>query len=499
MKLKLLLVLTVLMASSVTVVSAATISVDACNLSGTRVANAKVDIGFDSSYANRDYFAYTNGTGQLYKVTAEDIVLQNDSKEPVNSTGRYCSDEAKVPGTEQSDLDEGHVIADSLGGVSNAYNITPQASSVNRAGGPQYSFEQEILKAEQSGKQVTSFSATIKYPNTKTQIPTSYSVSYKIDGVLKSYSFDNDNYTSSNTKVVVKDNYNGNHILKTYYTNGVKTKAVESTKGGRRLKVYTYHTNGKVKQRVSYENTTANNRTETVQYNTSGKKTFLYTYHSNGKTKRKYIYSSGVKSEVIEYYSTGKYKFKWTYHSNGKVLRKYTYNTSGVRTNAIEYTSAGKKKYTWTYHSNGKVLRKYTYNTSGVRTNAIEYTSTGKKKYTWTYHSNGKLKQKTTFKADGKVTDAKVYTTAGKLLYDYDYRSNGKILKKKKYNTSNKIIKTYYYNPAGKYDAKWEKSTKYSSCAKMDNAGITTPVPKGTNMYKANVSRDRDKDGLLCE
>lgn len=463
MKQKLLLVLTVLMASSVTVFSAATISVDPCNLSGTRVANAKVDIGFDSSYASRDYFAYTNGTGQLYKVTAANIVLQNDSKEPVKSTGRYCSDEAKVPGTEQSDLDEGHVIADSLGGVSNAYNITPQAGSVNRSGGAQYSFEQEILKAEQSGKEVTNFSATNKYPNTKTQIPTSYSVSFKIDGVLKSYTFDNGNYTSSNTKVVVKDNYNGNHILKTYYTNGVKTKAVESTKGGRRLKVYTYHINGKVKQRVSYENTTANNRIETVQYNTSGKKTFMYTYHSNGKTKRKYIYSSGVKSEVIEYYSSGKYKFKWTYHSNGKVLRKYTYNTSGVRTNAIEYTS------------------------------------TGKKKYTLLYHSNGKVKQKTTFKSDGKATDAKVYTTAGKLLYDYDYRSNGKILKKKKYNTSNKIIKTYYYNPAGKYDVKWEKSTKYSSCAKMNKAGITTPVPKGTNRYKANISRDRDKDGLLCE
>ena len=54
--------------------------------------------------------------------------------EPVNASGRYCNDEAKVPGVEEPDLDEGHVIADSLGGVSNAYNITPQNSTLNRHG-----------------------------------------------------------------------------------------------------------------------------------------------------------------------------------------------------------------------------------------------------------------------------------------------------------------------------------------------------------------------------
>ena len=38
----------------------------------------------------------------------------------------------KVSGVENKDLDEGHIIADSLGGVSNAYNITPQNSTLNR-------------------------------------------------------------------------------------------------------------------------------------------------------------------------------------------------------------------------------------------------------------------------------------------------------------------------------------------------------------------------------
>ncbi len=170
-----------------------TYKVGACNLSGSRHKNAKVDIG----YGSRKYYAYTNKYGQLTKVTAKNIVLQKKSEE--NSNGRYCRDEAKVPGTEKSNLDEGHVIADSLGGVSNAYNITPQASNVNRSGGVQYKFEQEILKAEQNGKQVTDFKMIIKYANKSTQTPSSYKVTYKIAGRNKSYTFNNKTKKSSST------------------------------------------------------------------------------------------------------------------------------------------------------------------------------------------------------------------------------------------------------------------------------------------------------------
>ncbi len=166
-------------------------SVSACSTSGARKANAKVDVGYDSSYANRKYYAYTNKYSQLTKVTANSIVLQNDKKEPVKSSGRYCSDEAKVKGTESSKYDEGHVIADSLGGVSNAYNITPQKSSVNRSGGAQYKLEEQIRKYEQSGKQVTDFVMNITYPNTKTMTPSKYSYSYKVDGKKVSGSFAN--------------------------------------------------------------------------------------------------------------------------------------------------------------------------------------------------------------------------------------------------------------------------------------------------------------------
>ena len=103
-------------------------------MSGYREANVVVDIG----YGEREYWAFTNEYGQLVRVIADDIIIQDDSNEPVLSSGRYYSDEAKVPGVESDVLDEGHIIADSLGGVSNAYNITPQDSTLNRHGDQAY-------------------------------------------------------------------------------------------------------------------------------------------------------------------------------------------------------------------------------------------------------------------------------------------------------------------------------------------------------------------------
>lgn len=182
-----------------------TVKVSACNLSGTRKKNAKVDVG----YGGRKYYAYTNKYGQVTKVTAKEIILQKKKEELSN--GRYCKDEAKVSGTESYKYDEGHVIADSLGGTSNAYNITPQASNVNRSGGKQYAIEQKILKAERSGKQVTNFVATVKYANTKTQIPSSYKISFKIDGKSYSYSFSN-KYVKQKSSTTKNSSSNGGAI-----------------------------------------------------------------------------------------------------------------------------------------------------------------------------------------------------------------------------------------------------------------------------------------------
>ena len=143
------------------------------DLSGYRAANVVVDIGF----GDREYWAYTNEHGQLVRVVAAEIILQDDATEPVNSNGRYYDDEAYVPGTENSNLDQGHVIADSLGGVANAYNITPQDSVLNRHGDQAY-MERNIVQAGGA----TNFEAIITYPDTTTQVPSSYKYTYTING-----------------------------------------------------------------------------------------------------------------------------------------------------------------------------------------------------------------------------------------------------------------------------------------------------------------------------
>lgn len=160
------------------------IEVDGGDLSGYRQANVVVDIGF----GDREYWAYTNEYGQLVRVVANKIVVQDDSTEPVNSNGRYYGDEAKVPGTEDSNLDEGHIIADSLGGVANAYNITPQDSVLNRHGDQAY-MERTIQQAGGA----TNFEAIITYPNTTTHIPSRYKYTYTVNGNHVVDEFDNIN------------------------------------------------------------------------------------------------------------------------------------------------------------------------------------------------------------------------------------------------------------------------------------------------------------------
>ena len=160
------------------------IEVDGGDLSGHREPNVVVDIGF----GDREYWSFTNEHGQIVRVIANEIVLQDDRTEPVTSSGRYYADEAKVPGVERADLDEGHVIADSLGGVSNAYNITPQDSTLNRHGDQAY-MEDAIRKAGGA----TSFEAIITYPNTETQIPSHYKYTYTLKGNKIVDEYDNGN------------------------------------------------------------------------------------------------------------------------------------------------------------------------------------------------------------------------------------------------------------------------------------------------------------------
>src|SRR6056297_3603334 len=59
------------------------IEVEGGDQSGHRESNVVVDIGF----GDREYYAFTNEYGQLIKVTAKKIILQDDSTEDVLSTG----------------------------------------------------------------------------------------------------------------------------------------------------------------------------------------------------------------------------------------------------------------------------------------------------------------------------------------------------------------------------------------------------------------------------
>lgn len=160
------------------------LEVDGGDLSGHREGNVVVNVGF----GEREYWAFTNEHGQLVRVVAAEITLQDEANEAVKSSGRYYADEAKVPGTEHAEFDEGHVIADSLGGVSNAYNITPQNSTLNRHGDQAY---METIIRNAGG--VTDFEALITYPDTSTQIPSSYQYTYTLNGNVIIVRFDNVN------------------------------------------------------------------------------------------------------------------------------------------------------------------------------------------------------------------------------------------------------------------------------------------------------------------
>ncbi|MBD7908522.1 DNA/RNA non-specific endonuclease [Sporosarcina gallistercoris] len=199
------------------------IEVDGGDLSGYREPNIVVDIG----YGDREYWGFTNENGQLVRVIADEIVLQDDRNEPVLSTGRYYADEAKVPGVESDVLDEGHVIADSLGGVSNAYNITPQDSTLNRHGDQAY-MENEIRRAGGA----TKFEAIITYSNTKTQIPSSYQYTYTINGNVITDSFENVNPDEVNESLGLTGNNESESKSESSSTNEGELSSVDTNGNG---------------------------------------------------------------------------------------------------------------------------------------------------------------------------------------------------------------------------------------------------------------------------
>ncbi len=223
------------------------IEVDGGDLSGERQPNVAVDVG----YGDRVYWGLTNEYGQLIHVIADEVILQDDKNEPVTSDGRYYEDEAKVLGTEQKDLDEGHVIADSLGGVSNAYNITPQNSTLNRHGDQAY-----MEKVLRDAGGCTNFVATITYSDTDTQIPEKYKYEYIINGNSVVDEFDNvdpdeinsklsdndDNNSETGTNNVINDTDSQNEDLSSVDTNGNgKVTIAEAKAAGYAMPIHSDH------------------------------------------------------------------------------------------------------------------------------------------------------------------------------------------------------------------------------------------------------------------
>lgn len=224
------------------------IQVDGGNLSGTRQSNVAVDVG----YGDRTYWGLTNEHGQLIYVIADKVILQDDSTESVNANGRYYDDEANVPGTERSDLDKGHVIADSLGGVSNAYNITPQDSTLNRHGNQAY-----MEKVIRDAGGCENFVATITYPDTTAQIPSHYHYEYVLKGNAVVDDFDNKNSDAANNVTAAQQtqtssesgsNNSGDTIaneqeeLKKIDTNGNgKVTIAEAKAAGYQMPIYSTH------------------------------------------------------------------------------------------------------------------------------------------------------------------------------------------------------------------------------------------------------------------
>lgn len=160
------------------------IYVDSCDLSGNRQPNVKVNIG----YGSRVYYGYTNEYSQLAYVQADSLQLQNSSTENLTSYGRYCDSQANVNGA-SGNYNRGHAIGDALGGDSNAYNIFPQLINTNE--GAYNDVERKLQDTLYNGGTVTNFELKLTYPNSSTNIPSSYTMSYYLNGVYDEHSFNN--------------------------------------------------------------------------------------------------------------------------------------------------------------------------------------------------------------------------------------------------------------------------------------------------------------------
>lgn len=228
----------------------------------------------------------------------------------------------------------------------------------------------------------------------------------------------NDFETEINSRTLTKkviENYNGNkgETLTQYFENRVKTSAYLTDASGKRIRSWSYHSNGKVKVSYYWNGTI---RLRAIQYDINGIKTTTFKYHSNNVAKEIVTYypngsqkqartfdNSGYKLTHIEYSTNGKKTSSYTYYSGtNNVFRRQKF-TNGILVETQERYNNGKNiKYLWTYQNQGKTVKqKIYYNTSGVRIKTEERWANFKLRYVWTYTSSGSVKTKEHYNANG--------------------------------------------------------------------------------------------------
>lgn len=114
-----------------------------------------------------------------------------------------------------------------LGGVSNAYNITPQDSTLNRHGDQAY-MEDSIRKAGGA----TNFEATITYPDTETQIPSHYKYTYTLKGNKIVDEFDNGNPDEVNESLGLTGNKDSESVSASSSKNEGDLSSVDTNGNG---------------------------------------------------------------------------------------------------------------------------------------------------------------------------------------------------------------------------------------------------------------------------
>ena len=135
----------------------------------------------DTEYktGEHDYSYKTDGNGRIESVHADELHLKNHDGRLSHSTN--------TPGKQSNDH-AGHLIADQFGGSPKLDNVVSQDGYLNTH---EYrSMERTWAKAINNGQKVTDVNIKVNYSGNSTR-PSSFKVSFKIDGIKTNKTFIN--------------------------------------------------------------------------------------------------------------------------------------------------------------------------------------------------------------------------------------------------------------------------------------------------------------------